>query len=171
MCHRGRRAREALRSLDIGLLRLLRSHGHARPIEWAVARLARSGESGLVWIALAAAGAVLDGRRRPVYLRAIRVVLATLVVNTAVKRLVRRARPALEEMPALMPVISRRSYPSAHSSTSFAGARVLSGALPVLPVYALAVAMALTRPYLGVNYPSDIVAGAILGDAVAELMP
>jgi membrane-associated phospholipid phosphatase len=171
MRRRGRRARAALRSLDIGLLRLLRGHGHWRPIESAVARLARSGESGLVWIALAVAGAVLDGRRRPVYLRAIRVVLVTLAVNGAVKRLVRRARPALEELPALTPVVSGRSYPSAHSSTSFAGARVLSGALPVRPVYALAVAMALTRPYLGVHYPSDIVAGAILGDAVAELMP
>jgi membrane-associated phospholipid phosphatase len=91
-------------------------------------------------------------------------------VNAVVKRLVRRARPALEEMPALTPV-SGRSYPSAHSATSFAGARVLSGPLPARPVYALAVAMALTRPYLGVHYPSDIVAGAILGDAVAELLP
>jgi membrane-associated phospholipid phosphatase len=170
MRSRGRGARAALRSLDFALLRVLRTRGHAPPVEWAVIRLARAGESGLLWHTLAAAGVVLDGRRRPVYLRAMRVVLITLVVNGAVKRLVRRARPALEELPALT-VVSGRSYPSAHSSTSFAGARVLSGALPPAPMYALAVAMALTRPYLGVHYPSDIVAGAVLGDAVAELMP
>jgi membrane-associated phospholipid phosphatase len=167
---KGRGARAALRSLDHGLLRLLRTHGHAPAAEWAVLRLARAGESGLLWHGLAAAGALLDGERRHVYLRAMRVVLIALVVNAAVKRLVRRTRPALEEMPALI-VVSGRSYPSAHSATSFAGARALSGALPAGPTYALAVAMALTRPYLGVHYPSDIVAGAILGDAVAELVP
>jgi membrane-associated phospholipid phosphatase len=171
MRSRGRGARAALRSLDLALLRMLRTRGHAPPVEWAVIRLARAGESGLLWHTLAAAGVVLDGERRPVYLRAMRVVLITLVVNGTVKRLVRRTRPALEELPAITPVVSGRSYPSAHSSTSFAGARVLSGALPPRPMYALAVAMALSRPYLGVHYPSDIVAGAILGDALAELMP
>jgi undecaprenyl-diphosphatase len=47
---------------------------------------------------------------------------------------------------------------------------VLSEALPTAPVYALAAAMALSRPYLGVHYPSDVLAGAILGDAIAELL-
>ena len=100
-----------------------------------------------------------------------RVVLASMVVNSAVKQAVRRARPALEELPALAPAFWWRSYPSAHSSSSFAGARALSRALPPAPMYALALAMALSRPYLGVHYPSDVLAGAILGDAVAELMP
>jgi membrane-associated phospholipid phosphatase len=168
---RGRAARAALRSLDLRLLRMMRTRGHAPPIEAAVIVLARSGESGLIWYALAASGAVLHEERRGVYVRAIRVVLASMVVNTVGKQAVRRARPSLDELPALGPVFWGRSYPSAHSTASFAGARVLSEALPAGPVYALAVAMALTRPYLGVHYPSDVVAGAILGDAVAELMP
>jgi len=101
-----------------------------------------------------------------------RIVLATLVANTVVKQVVRRARPVLEEeLPALTPVLSGRSYPSAHSSTSFAGARALSAAgMPAAPLYAVAVAMALSRPYLGVHYPSDIVAGAVLGQSVARFM-
>jgi membrane-associated phospholipid phosphatase len=166
----GRRARTALRSLDRRLLRTMRTRGHSPGVEAAVIALARSGESGLIWYALAVTGAVFDEEKREVYLRAMRVVLASMVANTAVKQAVRRARPTLEELPALGPVFWGRSYPSAHSTASFAGARVLSGALPAVPVYALAVAMALSRPYLGVHYPSDVVAGAILGDAVAELM-
>jgi membrane-associated phospholipid phosphatase len=160
-----------LRALDLRLLRLLRTRGHSPGLERAVIGLARSGESGLLWHALAAGGAVLHRSRRADYLRAMTIVLATLLANTLVKQAVRRARPLLEEeLPALIPVLSGRSYPSAHSSTSFAGARALSAALPAPPLYALAVAMALSRPYLGVHYPSDIVAGALLGDALARLM-
>jgi membrane-associated phospholipid phosphatase len=162
-----------LAALDLGLLRLLRTRGHSPPVETATITLARSGENGLLWYAIALAGAAL-GRRgdRDGYFRAVKIVLATLVANTIVKQTVRRARPVLEEeLPALTPVLSGRSYPSAHSSTSFAGARALSAAgLPAAPLYAVAVAMALSRPYLGVHYPTDILAGAALGDAVARFM-
>jgi undecaprenyl-diphosphatase len=135
-------------------------------------RLAQSGENGLLWNALAVAGGVVSARRREDYVRAIEIVLVTLALNTAVKYAVRRARPVLEEeLPALTPVLSGRSYPSAHASTSFAGARALASAgLPGAPLHAVAVAMALSRPYLGVHYPSDVVAGGFLGDAVARLM-
>jgi membrane-associated phospholipid phosphatase len=130
-----------------------------------------AGEHGLVWHSLAVAGAVVDGGRRPVYLRAIRAVLAAYAVNTLLKYVFRRARPVLEELPALAPTISGHSYPSAHSAMSFAAARTMSEALPAWPLYAAAVAMALSRPYLGVHYPTDVLAGAGLGEAAGRLTP
>jgi membrane-associated phospholipid phosphatase len=162
-----------LAALDLRLLRLLRTRGHSPPVEAAAIQLARSGENGLLWYVIALCGAALGRRRgRDPYFRAVKIVLATLVANTVVKQVVRRARPVLEEeLPALTPVLSGRSYPSAHSSTSFAGARALSAAgMPAAPLYAVAVGMALSRPYLGVHYPSDIVAGAALGESVARFM-
>ncbi|MBD0281413.1 MAG: phosphatase PAP2 family protein [Thermoleophilaceae bacterium] len=165
-----RRARAAMRSLDRRLLRTLRTRGHSPAMDTAVIRLARAGERGLIWYALAACGVVLHADRRPVYLRAIRAVLASMVANTAVKQAVRRRRPKFAELPVLGPLLRSRSYPSAHTTTSFAAARVLSEALPAAPLYGLALAMSLSRPYLGVHYPSDVLAGAVLGDAVAELM-
>jgi undecaprenyl-diphosphatase len=162
-----------LAALDLRLLRLLRTRGHTPAVEAAVLRLAQAGENGLLWYVIAFVGVALGGRRRrQAYFRAVKIVLATLVANTVVKQTVRRARPVFEEeLPALTPVLSGRSYPSAHSSTSFAGARALSAAgMPAAPLYAVAAAMALSRPYLGVHYPSDIAAGAMLGDAMGRLM-
>ena len=161
-----------LAALDLRLLRLLRTRGHAPVVETALVRIAQAGENGLLWNAIATIGGTLSARRREDYVRAMEIVLLTLLLNTVIKYTVRRARPVLEEeLPALTPVLSGRSYPSAHASTSFAGARALAAAgLPAPPLYALAAAMAVSRPYLGVHYPSDIVAGAFLGDAVARLM-
>jgi len=159
-----------LRALDLAALRLLRTRGHAPAVESAVIVLSRSGENGLLWYTIALAGAFFEPAARPLYRRAAMAVLASFALSQAVKRAVRRARPLLDDLPALVGTLSGRSYPSSHAATSFAAARVLRLALPALPLYGLAGAMALSRPYLGVHYPSDALAGAALGDAVARLL-
>ena len=129
------------------------------------------GEHGALWLAIAGAGAAVDPAGRSIYRRAARTVLVAYGVNTAIKYTIRRRRPLLPGLPPLTPTVSGLSYPSAHASTSFAGARVLSARIPAAPLNALAAAVALSRPYLGVHYPSDALAGAVLGRAVATLVP
>ncbi len=158
-----------LRALDLALLRVLRTRGHGPTAQRAVLAFTRSGEHGLLWLAGSAVGAALDRRRRPLYLRAIRVVVVGYLTNIAMKYVVRRRRPELDGLPALSSTVTSLSYPSAHSTTSFAAAGVLSRKLPAAPLYACAGAMALSRAYAGVHYPSDVVAGAVLGAALGEL--
>jgi undecaprenyl-diphosphatase len=136
-----------------------------------VVRFSRLGEHGLGWYAAAGAGGLLDRAQKPLYLRAARATVGAFFANQAIKFTVRRRRPQLPDLPPVTSTISELSYPSAHATTSFAAAFSLSRALPAAAVYPVATAMALSRLYLGVHYPTDVLAGAALGTAVAILAP
>lgn len=159
-----------MRGPELRLLRLLRSRGHSPAVERAVLAFTRAGEHGLLWQALSLTGLALDPTRRALYLRTMRVTALAYLANIALKYVVRRRRPDLPGLPPLSSTVTSLSYPSAHSTTSFAAARVLSQELPAAPLYACASAMALSRLYVGVHYPSDVAAGALLGTALTELL-
>jgi membrane-associated phospholipid phosphatase len=110
---------------------------------------------------------VADPGRRPEYAHAARTVAIAYGANQLVKVIVRRRRPPREGQRTQ--TLSDLSYPSAHAATSVAGARSLSEVLPAAPLWGLAAALALSRLYLGVHYPSDTIGGAALGGAIAEL--
>ncbi len=75
----------------------------------------------------------------------------------------------MEDLPHLMATPTGLSFPSSHAASSFAAARAFGALVPAAPLRLAAAAMAFTRLYLGVHYPSDIVAGAALGTAIGSL--
>jgi membrane-associated phospholipid phosphatase len=157
-------------NLEERLLLLARTRAHTPAAERAVVAFSRLGEHAAVWLALGVAGGLADRPHRREWARARRAVLLTYGVNTAIKFTVRRRRPALPGLPPLMGTTTGLSFPSAHAATSFAAALAYRRrGLPGGALYGLAGAMAVSRVYLGVHYPSDILAGALLGSAVAAL--
>ena len=124
-----------------------------------------AGESGGLWIALALTGAVANPARRRRWLAVAATVPLSMGVNYVVKRVVARERPQIAGLEPFGRVPRSHSFPSAHAATSFAGAVRIGALVPGarVPLLVAAGLMALTRPYLGVHYPSDVLAGAAVG--------
>lgn len=132
--------------------------------------LSAIGSFGFVWIALALAAVALRRRPRSFALAVALAVFAADGIATGLKELIGRPRPYVDN-PLPEPLLTTHldvSLPSGHAATSFAGATLLALAWPrwFLPLYLLALAIGLSRVYVGVHYPLDIVAGALVGVVV-----
>lgn len=134
-----------------------------------VRRFSRLGEHGAVWIAIGAGGALVDPSRRRRWLRATATVGAAYLTSTLIKMAIGRKRPSVEDLPHLMATPTGLSFPSSHSTSSFAAARAYGALMPGAPLQVAAAAMAFSRLYLGVHYPSDVAAGAALGTLIGSL--
>jgi membrane-associated phospholipid phosphatase len=146
-------------------------------LDVAMARLSRAADhSKLSLLAAAAMGASGSRRgRRAAGLGLASVAATSGLVNLGLKPLGRRRRPdrAAMEVPVArhvrMPLTT--SFPSGHSAAAFACATCVGRALPpaAIPLRALAAAVAYSRVHTGVHYPADVVTGALIGSAVAQV--
>jgi undecaprenyl-diphosphatase len=120
-----------------------------------------------VWLVLAAALAGFSWRRPWLFVRVGATILVAESVSGILKDRIGRDRPPLAD-PDPEPLVrlpATFSFPSGHSTVAFACATVLAVAVPRLawPLYALAALIAFSRIYVGVHYPGDVLAGALLG--------
>ncbi len=158
---------ESLLSLDAALRVWLASH-HTSALDWVMVELSDIGAQARVWFVL---GAVLvlwrPERAQGVWQMALAIGLSVLLVDVVTKPAIARMRPFQDVVDVR--VIGARpntySFPSGHAANAFAGgmalARIWPGARAGL--WALAALIAFSRVYVGVHYPLDVIAGAIVG--------
>ena len=159
-------------ALDEKLLYAMRTRFHGPRAEALARFLGLIGEYGAVWFAIGLVLAAIDGDHRGEWLLAGFLGPVAIGLNFAVKLAVRRQRPVLEGLPPLGGAPSSLSFPSAHATASFACATAMTRIAPEAAVlFALAAAIAACRPYLGMHYPSDVLAGAVLGTAIGLAAP
>jgi undecaprenyl-diphosphatase len=129
------------------------------------------GTGGAVWLALACIFALLW--RRPGLLFWVGAAdLVAYLASEGLKQAVERRRPSqlFPEIKTLVPLPHGSSFPSGHATTSFACAVVLASVARTRRARALLLALAtliaLSRLYVGVHFPLDVIAGAALGAAI-----
>jgi undecaprenyl-diphosphatase len=135
-------------------------------------RLSIAASYSRLWMAVAALFAVFGGSKgRKTAVEGMAAIAATsLLANAVGKPLVPRARPTdpVPEQRELEDPDSS-SFPSGHTASAAAFSGIVGRAYPslLIPINTLAAAVGFSRVYTGVHWPSDVLAGWILGKAVA----
>ncbi|MDE7233307.1 MAG: phosphatase PAP2 family protein [Lachnospiraceae bacterium] len=126
------------------------------------------GNGGAIWILLTLLILMLPKTRKVGCMMAAALLGTLLINNILLKNLVARIRP-YEVIEGLTYIVRRPkefSFPSGHAGSSFAAACIMLRRLPKrygIPAFVLAVLISLSRLYVGVHYPSDVLFGVISG--------
>ncbi len=141
-----------------------------------VAAFSRLGNAGMLWLVLCAVFLLFRRTRRAGALGLAALAMGFLLCNGLLKPLLHRTRPwlAVDGLKHLVTPGDAYSFPSGHTCAAFAAAWTWHRQLPrrwmgKLAVFA-AVLMGLSRLYLGVHFPTDVLAGAMVGIFSAWLM-
>lgn len=156
-------------SLDGAILLWLQEAVRSETLNPLISVYTRLGSGGALWVGLSLLMLCFKSTRRGGVTALGAMLLGLLCANILLKNLVARPRPWLD-VPGLLPLVDTpdpNSFPSGHTCAAFACATAWWRALPRrwmrLTGLILAVCMGLSRLYVGVHYPSDVLGGAVVG--------
>ena len=161
---------QAVYSFDETVLRFVQESLRSPALTAVMRFFSTIGDMGMVWILLGVVLVCIRRTRRGGVEMLCSLAAEFVLCDLIIKRIVARPRPylLLEWLELLVHEESSFSFPSGHSASSFACAVALTcafgkkGALAFIP----AAMIALSRIYVGVHHPSDVIAGVLLGSAV-----
>ncbi len=164
---------QAITVLDFSILHFIADHFHNAWLDQVMILVTKLGDGGFIWIAAALFLILFPQYRKqaPYLLAALAV--SFLLGEGIMKHLVERIRPFyIEEVELLIQPPGGYSFPSGHTTTSFASAMALwkinrrFGAIG----FGIASSIGFSRLYLFVHYPTDVVCGIVLGIGTAVLV-
>ena len=132
------------------------------------------GNEGIFWIALIILMFFFKKTRKTAVCAALSMILCLLLVNIFLKPVVARTRPyvLLENLTFITKQPGDFSFPSGHSAHALAAGWVMFRMLDKkygVPLLILGILIALSRLYVGVHFPTDVIAGCICGIITAEI--
>jgi len=160
-------------TLDGSILLFIQEHLRHPALDGAMTFITTLGNTGAVWIALSLVLLIIPRTRRWGLRCALALLIGFLITNVALKNIIQRIRPyeAISALNILVPPEHDFSFPSGHATSSLAAAWALFRTAPRkygVPALVLAVLIALSRLYVGVHYPTDVLAGVAIGILAAE---
>jgi len=134
--------------------------------------ISRSGDWGIAWILACLVLLIWPENRRTVELCFITLLFTTILGEHILKRLFKRQRPYVTHAPISLTIRtpSGFSFPSGHTASSVACARILSSINPLVAwlAYGYAALMGMSRVYLKAHYVTDVIAGGLIGIICAQ---
>ena len=165
---------ETLLNLDGGFLLFLQESVRNPILDNIMIFITSLGNGGMIWIAATIALLIPKKTRRAGVMSAVALLGSLIINNNIVKNIVQRPRPfvTFTDLQIIIPIPSEFSFPSGHTSSSFAAAAVFYRHLPKklgLPSVILAGLIGFSRLYVGVHYPTDVIAGVLMGILLSYL--
>lgn len=163
---------ELLLNLDASILLWIQEHLRTPGLTVFFKQITRLGNAGIFWILLSICLLLFTKTRKTGGMAIVSLAISFVINNLFLKNVVARTRP-YEVVEGLNRLIEKQvdySFPSGHTASSFAVAMILYLELPKkygIPLLILAVLISFSRLYLGVHYPSDVLAGAVSGILIA----
>lgn len=162
---------EQIYTIDFMILDWIQEHLRCGWLDWLMPKITFLGEAGLIWIVLALLFLWLKTRRKCGLKMTVSLVICLVLALLILKNVIARPRPCWinTEMEMLVKVPKDYSFPSGHTLSGIASALIIFKAdrLIGIPALILAVVIAFSRLYLYVHFPTDVLAGAVLGILLA----
>ena len=160
-----------MNNFELGLLDKIQEIFSCEFLDKVIPIITKLGDGGLLWITLAVIFLFFKKTRKVGISMGLSLLIGYLVGNLFLKNVIARVRPynVNTEMSLLIPALKSYSFPSGHTLSSFEGATsiFLRNKKWGIPALVLAVLIAFSRMYLYVHYPTDVLAGMVLGILIA----
>lgn len=161
------RVMSLIQNFDNSVLIYIKNNMHGYVMDRTMIAVTSLGNMGLIWIIMAVLLLINKKYRNVGFMVLGALIMSAVLGEGIIKHLVQRARPSASIQAAKLLIAKPLSYsfPSGHTTSSFAAAGVLSKYFKEYApeFFSLAVLIAFSRLYLYVHYPTDVLAGIILG--------
>lgn len=158
---------EAVTAWDASVITAIYENVHSAFLTMFFRIVTLLGEGGIFWIAVAVILLFFKKTRRSGICIGASLLIGVIVGNGIIKNVVARPRPydAIEGIESVVSHLSDYSFPSGHSLCCFEAATALAMNRTwwAIPAYVGAVLVAVSRLFLFVHYPTDVICGALLG--------